>query len=301
MIDVTIDREKYIGGSDIPAIMGISPFKTRWQLLCEKAELVENEFEGNRYTEYGNILEPQIRAYINKMYKTKFAPSQKIKGDLRANTDGFNGDSVLEIKTTSQVHNTLEGYKLYLVQLLFYMQLNEVENGILAVYERPADFNPDFDAENLQIFEINAQANKTLTDEINAEIDRFRRDLERLRENPLLSEQDFQPTAVIELSREVAKLEVRMAEYKEIEKQYKAMKAKLFDAMVEYDVKTWTTPNGAKITRVDGTPASVKLIEEFDLEAFKIDNPLMYDRYIKEVPKETAGRSGYAKITLPKE
>ena len=301
MIDVTIDREKYIGGSDIPAIMGISPFKTRWQLLCEKAELVENEFEGNRYTEYGNILEPQIRASINKMYKTKFATSQKIKGDLRANTDGFNGDSVLEIKTTSQVHKTLEGYKLYLVQLLFYMQLNEVENGILAVYERPADFNPDFDAENLQIFEINAQANKTLTDEINAEIDRFRRDLERLRENPLLSEQDFQPTAVIELSREVAKLEVRMAEYKEIEKQYKAMKAKLFDAMVEYDVKTWTTPNGAKITRVDGTPASVKLIEEFDLEAFKIDNPLMYDRYIKEVPKETAGRSGYAKITLPKE
>ena len=301
MIDVTIDREKYIGGSDIPAIMGISPFKTRWQLLCEKAELVENEFEGNRYTEYGNILEPQIRAYINKMYKTKFAPSQKIKGDLRANTDGFNGDSVLEIKTTSQVHKTLEGYKLYLVQLLFYMQLNEVENGILAVYERPADFNPDFDAENLQIFEINAQANKTLTDEINAEIDRFRRDLERLRENPLLSEQDFQPTAVIELSREVAKLEVRMAEYKEIEKQYKAMKAKLFDAMMEYGVKSWNTPSGAKITRVDGTPASVKLIEEFDLEAFKIDNPLMYDRYIKEVPKETAGRAGFVKITLPKE
>lgn len=300
MIDVTIDRDKYIGGSDIPAIMGISPFKTRWQLLCEKAGLVEDEFEGNRYTEYGNVLEPQIRAYINKMYKTKFAPSQKIKGDLRANTDGFNGERVLEIKTTSQVHDTLEAYKLYIVQLLFYMQLNEVEDGILAVYHRPEDFNPDFDAGNLQIFEINAKANKTLTDDINAEIERFRADLEKLKENPLLSEQDFQPTAVIELSREVAVLESKMAAYKDLEKQYKAMKAKLFDAMVEHNVKTWETPSGAKITRVDGTPASVKLVEEFDLEAFKIDNPLMYDRYIKEVAKETAGRAGFVKITLPK-
>ena len=35
--DVTIDRDKYIGGSDVPAIMGLSSFRTRWQLLLEKA------------------------------------------------------------------------------------------------------------------------------------------------------------------------------------------------------------------------------------------------------------------------
>ena len=36
MQDVTKDRDKYIGGSDVPIIMGLSPFKTRWQLLREK-------------------------------------------------------------------------------------------------------------------------------------------------------------------------------------------------------------------------------------------------------------------------
>ena len=37
------DREKYIGGSDIPIIMGISPFKSRFDLLLEKAELKDND------------------------------------------------------------------------------------------------------------------------------------------------------------------------------------------------------------------------------------------------------------------
>ncbi len=299
--DVTIDRDKYIGGSDIPAIMNISPFKTRYQLLCEKAGLVTDEFKGNEYTNYGNVLEPQIRAYINKMYKTKFAPSQKIKGDLRANTDGFNGDCVLEIKTTSKIYNTLEEYKLYLVQLLFYMQVNEVENGLLVVYKRPADFNTDFDAGNVQIFEINAQANRTLTAEINAEIDRFRNDLRKLKENPLLSEEDFQPTEVVKISKQVIALEARMAEFKELEEQYKAMKTKLYQAMMEADVQTWTMPNGTKITKVDGKPASVKTVEEFDLAAFKEQYPDLAKAYTKEVVKETAGRAGYAKITIPKE
>ena len=66
MQNVKVDRDKYIGGSDIPIIMGISQFKTRFELLLEKAGLKENTFDGNEYTEYGNIMEPKIRDYINK-------------------------------------------------------------------------------------------------------------------------------------------------------------------------------------------------------------------------------------------
>lgn len=303
--DVTVDRDKYIGGSDIPAIMNISPFKTRYQLLCEKAGLVEDEFKGNAYTEYGNVLEPKIRDYINGLCKlegvTRFTPFQTIKGDLRANTDGFNGEEVLEIKTTSQIHKTVDEYKVYLVQLLFYMAVNEVERGILCVYERPADFNTDFDAARLQFFEIFAGDYKTLTAEINAEIDRFKADLERLKENPLLTEEDFQPTELVILSQKAVALEARMTEFKEIEKQYKAMKQKLYEAMVAANVKSWAMPNGTKITAVEGTPASVKLVEEFDVAAFKADNAELYKAYTKEVPKETAGRAGYVRITPAKE
>ena len=81
---VTVDREKYIGGSDIPIIMEISPFKTRFDLLLEKAQLKENTFLGNEYTEFGNELEAKIRNYINiqKLSKKPYVEDKKIVGVL---------------------------------------------------------------------------------------------------------------------------------------------------------------------------------------------------------------------------
>lgn len=66
MQQVTIDRNKYIGGSDIPIIMGISKFKKRFDLLLEKAELKENDFTGNAYTEYGNVMEEKLEITLTK-------------------------------------------------------------------------------------------------------------------------------------------------------------------------------------------------------------------------------------------
>lgn len=298
MYDVTIDRDKYIGGSDIPIIMGISTFNTRWGLLQEKAGLKENTFTGNKYTEYGNIMEPQIRDHINGKRKKRFMPEQVIIDDLRGNTDGFNGDTVLEIKTTSHVFDTVDEYKAYLVQLLFYMHLYGVKKGKLAVYYRPDDFNPVFDAERLQIHDITLNQYTDLLAEVNAEIARFREDLKRLRENPLLCEQDFQPTELVAISRSVLMLEKRMAEYKSIEDEYKRMKQALYEAMDKYGVKSWETPNGARITRVDAVPATVKMVTQFDEAAFKAENPALYGMYQHDVEKRTAGKSGYVRVTL---
>lgn len=298
--DVTIDRNSYIGGSDIPVIMGISSFKTRWELLLEKAGLKENDFKGNVYTQYGQQLEPQIRDYINQKRKKKFVPNKTIQGDCRSHTDGHNGDCVLEIKTTSHIYEKVEDYKVYLVQLLFYMQMNKVKKGLLAVYERPEDFNPVFEAERLETHEIKLNEYKNLMEEINAEIDRFRADLERLKENPLLSEEDFQPNELVTLSNKVVALENRMSKYKAIEKEYKEMKQALYEAMQKHDVKSWTTPNGTKITKVDEVPQTAKTVTEFDVDTFKTANPALYKEYCKEVIKKVSGKSGFVKITLPK-
>ena len=65
------DRDKFIGGSDIPIIMNLSHFKTRWELLQQKAGLIEDDFKGNDYTDYGNIMEGYIRDYINREYLIK--------------------------------------------------------------------------------------------------------------------------------------------------------------------------------------------------------------------------------------
>ena len=298
--DVTIDRDKYIGGSDIPVIMGISSFNTRWGLLQEKAGLKENDFKGNQYTEYGKILEPQIRAYINRKLKNKFEPNQIINGDIRCNTDGFNGACVLEIKTTSHIYDSVDEYKVYLVQLLLYMQENGVKKGKLAVYSRPDDFNPEFDADRLTVFDIDIKEYTDLLNEVNAEIERFRADLERLRNNPLLCEQDFQPNELVAISNKVVELETRIAELKALETEQKKVKQTLFDAMTKHGVKSWETPNGIKITRVDAIKSTTTTVTEFDVETFKKENPALHDMYLTDVEKKTAGKSGYVKITLPK-
>ena len=298
--DVTIDRDKYIGGSDIPIIMGISSFKTRWELLQEKAGLKENEFTGNKYTEYGKVMEPKIRAFINERLENKFEPNQVINGDIRCNTDGFNGKSVLEIKTTSSIYESLNDYKVYLVQLLKYMQENGVEWGLLAVYERPEDFNTDLNADFLHTYNVSIEEYKHLLEEVNAEIERFRADLERLKNNPLLTEQDFQPNELVVISKKVVEIENRLAELKTLEAEQKKVKQALYEAMTKHNVKSWETPNGIKITRVDAIEPTVEIVTEFDEETFKKENEGLYGMYLHDVEKKKAGKSGYVKITLPK-
>lgn len=299
--DVTIDREKHIGGSDIPAIMGISTFKTRWDLLLEKAGLKEVDFTGNKYTVYGQKMEPKIRNFINCGMVAKFEPNKTTIGDIRCHTDGFNGGCVLEIKTTSHIYETVGEYKVYLVQLLKYMEVNNVTKGLLAVYKRPEDFNLEFDSQRLRTFEIDIADYTELLAEVNSEIDRFRTDLERLKNNPLLTEQDFfESNALVSLSNKVIVFENQLAMLKEIEQECKDAKRALYEEMVKHGVKSWVTPNGTKISMVMEIPATTELVTEFDEEAFQENEPDLYAEYLREKEKKKGGRSGYVKITLPK-
>ena len=97
------DRDKYLGGSDIPIIMELSSFKSRYDLLLEKAGLKEDTFPGNVYTEYGNTMEPKIRDYVNRSFNEPFRFKEgkhvrEAKGDdplgIRCHTDGENQESV---------------------------------------------------------------------------------------------------------------------------------------------------------------------------------------------------------------
>lgn len=301
MQNVTIDRHKFIGGSDIPIIMGISPFKTRFDLLLEKAELLENNFEGNEYTEYGNIIEPQIRDYINLTEKKPFVEDKVEDGDKRYHSDGFNGTCVLEIKSTSQIKKEVEEYKIYLVQLLDGMQMHKIKKGKLAVYERPSDFNPIFNKEKLTTFDIDIKDYKELIEEINEEVDKFRIDLKKVKANPMITEEELQPKEIIEISNKLATNEIKLAEYKKIEKEQKELKTKLFEAMEKHNIKKWTTNNDTKITRVDTKEDSVSIVYQFNEDKFKKENEELYSKYVEKINKVTKGKKGYVLITLPKE
>lgn len=298
--DVAEDRDKYIGGSDIPAILGISKFTTRYQLLLQKAGLKERSFTGNRYTEYGHEIEPIIRDHINKVYKKNFIPNRVINGDIRYHADGFDGETVLEVKSTSETYSTVDGYKVYLVQLIKGMEENGVKKGMLAVYDRPEDMSLVLDPQRLQIFKISLDEYQNLLNHVNRELDKFRADRDRLKENPLLSEQDFLPAGnLVALADKVAKLENQLAALKEIENQCKEAKKALYNEMLNRKVKSWTMPNGTKLTMVMETPPGTKTVTEFDTEAFKADCPGIYQKYMRTVEKQTNGRAGYVKITIP--
>lgn len=293
-VSVKQDRHLYIGGSDIPVIMGISSFKSRFDLLLEKAQLKEDEFEGNEYTEYGNVMEEKIRNHVNECLGKKFNEGIDVDGDIRCHTDGKDATSILEIKTTSQIHEQVDDYKTYLVQLLFYMIHTKRNSGFLAVYNRPSDFDENFDSKRLQIFAINIDNYKNLVEQINNEVEKFRADLEKVKANPLITEEELQPTELIEISNKVVALEERLKEYKAIEEEQKNLKAQLKAAMEKYNVTKWTTNNGTQITLVaDGED---KVVRKFNEKLFKDHNLDLWDEYSEEVIQK--GKSGYVRITL---
>ncbi len=87
------NRQHYLGGSDLVALLGISPYKTRFELLQEKAGLKPIEEVENEYTTYGNTLEPLIRDYINNSFGKNFREDKlEIENDvlpLRCHFDGI--------------------------------------------------------------------------------------------------------------------------------------------------------------------------------------------------------------------
>lgn len=303
--NVLVDRIKYIGGSEIPSIMGISPFKTRWQLLQEKAGIIEPEIVDNAYVNYGSEMEKYIRGYINLDYKDEFIEDTLIKEEdiinIRCNVDGKNSDTILEVKTTSHIYKNVDDYKLYLVQLLYYMYNYNYKKGLLAVYKRPEDFNTDFDPEQLVLYNIDIHSYQNLVKEIKEAVNQFKIDLYKLKENPELKESDFIPVEIVNYANEIQAIEDRLKIYKKLEKEQEELKVKLYEGMLNSGIKTWTTPNNIKITLVEEVPASVITEEKFDEETFKKENEEEYNKYIKIVEKKKNGRKGYVKITIGKE
>jgi len=273
--------------------------KSRWDLLLEKAQLWNDDFDGNVYTEYGNEMEDKIRSYVNFAFECDFQEDKRIKGPYRYHADGFDEvkDTVLEIKTTSDVHDSARGYKKFLVQLLFGMQMFDVYRGLLAVYIRPDDFDEEFDETRLSLFPVEIYLYEDVIQEINAAVNAFMVDLEYIGNNPDATEETLPSrSALLDIANRVVELEQTLVGMKEIEKQCKTLKAQLKEAMEKANVKSWTLSGGTKITLVpDGED---KMVEVFDESQFRIDHTDLYEQYT--VSKLQKGKAGYVRITPKK-
>lgn len=307
------DREKFIGGSDIPIIMELSPFKSRFDLLLEKAGYKHNDFEGNVFTEYGNKMESKIRDHINSGFISSFVEGKHIKEIpaewdvtpngmmIRCHTDGECDDYILEIKITAQTYDNVDDYELYLVQLLFYMFMTGKEHGILAVYKRPDDLSEELDANALQTFEIRMSDYTELMNRIVNAVIKFLDDLQKVKSNPFITEEELLPADVTEIASRIVAFEQQLSRMKELEKKVKSEKDRLKDAMEKAGVKKWETPNGYKITLIPDTDDSVVTEESFNAERFMAEHPEIVEQYMETKSVIKKGKKGYVRITSPKE
>ena len=293
-LNVVTDRHIYVGGSDVPTILGINKYKTQYQLAQEKLGIIENDFKGNIYTTFGNKLEPQIREYINAVNQTNFIVNtyHDEERSIRSNVDGIDAEEniLLEIKT----HGKKPTLRVYEVQMQLYMAQTGAEIGWLALYERPDNFDIEFDADRLVIKEI--ERNEALINEILDAIETFWVRVEYLREKPEMEEQEFM-TVGTDMDVSIMKLNklapeiLKHKEYvKHLETQEKQLKDELYEKMTENDIKKIETPL-LVVTRV--LPGKTN---RFDATAFKRDHPELSEQYTKQ-----SERKGYVKLTERKE
>ncbi|MEC5422369.1 DUF1351 domain-containing protein [Virgibacillus sp. C22-A2] len=246
--NVTKNRNKYVGGSDIPTILGINKYKTKYELAQEKLGITKSEFKGNEYTEYGNIMEPQIRDYINAVEMMSFKEQTKKDDQLgiRSNTDGFDAGAsvILEIKTHGKTP-TMEAYK---VQMQLYMYQFDVDVGWLALYERPKDFDAEFDNQHLKIQTV--KRDDDYINKILAAVKEFWEACDYLRNNPGASEHDFNnfikgdeivATSTAELQVKTLKFEPAKVEF-----NYKELEAILEENLKKYNGLTFTEDDVAE-------------------------------------------------------
>ena len=309
--NVTIDRHKYVGGSDLPSILGLNAkYGTSvFEFAKQKAGIIPNPFTGNQFTKYGQIMEPVIRDYINTINGVTYLEDTIIDSErgYRGNTDGIDRNAdipILEIKTFGEELDV----EYYAPQCQFYMETFNQPRCRLVGYKRPADFYKgiDYELENDEsYFNLEFDENRLeehiierdpkLWAKIEERILVFKKAVEELKANTNMSEDEFNNmfygNDLIALSNKVAVLENTLASYKNIEKEYKDVKEQLYNIFEEKGLISFDT-GAVKITKV--SPTSYDTVS-IDTKKLQDEEPNIYEKY-KTI--KTTNRKGYILITV---
>lgn len=288
--NVTAKRNVYVGGSDVPTILGINKYKTQFELAKEKVGIEERPFVSNPYTKFGDQLEPHIREHINAVNDTSFVVDTYVNEEqrIRSNVDGIDKEQnvLLEIKT----HGSNPTLKVYEAQMQLYMSQIGCNTGWLALYKRPKDFDIEFDSDNLEIREV--ERDDEQIKEILSAIELFWTRCEFLRNNPEMDEIEYMSIGtdvdqtLVKLNQVAPRIIEMKAALKAYEAEEKKLKEELYERMTEGDIKQIDTPF-LKVTRV--LPSKSK---RFDSKSFKEEHPDLHKQYQVE-----SNRKGYVKLT----
>jgi hypothetical protein len=309
--NVIIDRNKYIGGSDLPSILGLNTKYgvNAFEFAKQKAGIVPSPFSGNQFTKYGQLMEPVIRDYINSITGANYLEDTIIDSDrgYRGNTDGIDRSAeipILEVKTFGEELDV----NYYAPQCQFYMEAFNQESCLLVGYKRPTDFYKgiDYDLENTEgYFNLEFDENrivkhiikrdKKLWEQINNRIIAFKKGVEYLREH----KEDFTETSfndifygneLMVLTNKIAELEATLDNYKKIENEHKNIKEKLYNLFEEKGLISLDTGT-MKITKIAPVSYETTTIDSAKLQ---LDLPDLYEQY--KVNKKV-NKKGYILVT----
>lgn len=295
MDSVLKDRDYWVGGSDIPAIMERSSFSSRFELIESKLKPNEEREDQpfmQKYIDFGNYMEPIIRKHINETLDTSYEPTSIENGDLRirGNVDGFDKNApiqLLEIKTYG-AEPRMEEYKL---QVQLYMYLFDVEQCLLVGYRREVetedfsfnDFKMEFNEDNLTQVIINRD--DELLEEILDEVDKFIEELDYCKhklveEGEIPTQMDLLMTSesspLVDVLNEYESVTNALNEMKRLKDQEKELRKNLLELMQEYNIK-----------KIDNESVTISVKDGYvrtglDSKRFKEEQPELFEQYKKE-------------------
>lgn len=181
-LDVTKNRETYIGGSDIAAVMGLSRYKTPLKLWAEKTgKITPEDISTKEAVRLGTDLEEFVAAQFTKetgktVRKAPKAYTHKNYPYMVAHIDRIvtNTDELLECKTCSAFkNNEWENDEIpqeYILQVMWYLGITGRKIGHIACLIGGQKFvtrKIEFDAE---LFDKMVEAAKTFWEHVQKDI-----------------------------------------------------------------------------------------------------------------------------------
>ena len=275
-------RRKGIGGSDAPAICGVSPWKTPLQVYMDKiGDLGPKEDTDPMF--WGRTLEPVIRQrYADLTGRAVVVPDgilQHPEHDwMLANVDGLTDDGrLVEVKTARTPQGwgdegTDEIPEMYLIQVQHYLSITKLEVADIPVLFGGSDF---------RIYEV--QADKELQDLIMEREAGFWKLVQARTPPDPVTFADIKlkygyesREARIAATDEIIQAIHRLHELKALSDEEEALKTKIMLHLKEAD----TLVDGESVLAT--WKASVKPVNRFDAKAFEVEHPDLYKKFLKE-------------------
>lgn len=292
-------RTKGIGGSDVAAIMGFSPWRTPAQVWLEKTGRVQPEDISDRpYVEFGNIMEPLVGSWYSKMHPSSLvrrvnAVCQSIERPWAQASLDYEvrdpelGWGVLEIKTARSDQDWSDGVPLYYqTQVIHYMTVTGRKFADVAVFFRDtcefAEYRVTYDEEDATRLaaDVDNFWHVFVEGDVMPRIAGTEGEVRDLTTLFGMAKGDFRQLIDGKDARDADQAISDYQEAAQREKEAKAEKTKATatligiigeDKGIETDVArvTWVRSSG----------------ERFDLKKFRADHPDLYDQYCTHYTK----------------